>query len=249
MWTLIVDGAVALVTGGAQGLGLAIALRLAEDGANVVVADRDADALATLPQGLEGVLMDATDVGQVKASVSKIVQAHDRIDILVNNAGVIASEPFVNLLNTTEIMHDYGRFTDTLIANLSSVFIVSAAVVEQMIIRKTKGTIVNISSISASGNKGQTAYSAAKAGVNAMTVTWSKELGRWGIRCNAISPGFINTESTRRAMGEAALKDVEEHTPLGRLGHSEEVANAVLAVVTNGFINGAVLDVHGGLKI
>ena len=246
---MIVDGAVALVTGGAQGLGLAIALRLAEDGANVVVADRDADALATLPQGLEGVLMDATDVGQVKASVSKIVQAHDRIDILVNNAGVIASEPFVNLLNTTEIMHDYGRFTDTLIANLSSVFIVSAAVVEQMIIRKTKGTIVNISSISASGNKGQTAYSAAKAGVNAMTVTWSKELGRWGIRCNAISPGFINTESTRRAMGEAALKDVEEHTPLGRLGHSEEVANAVLAVVTHGFINGAVLDVHGGLKI
>lgn len=249
MWTLIVDGAVALVTGGAQGLGLAIALRLAEEGANVVVADRDADALAALPQGLEGVLMDATDVGQVKASVSKIVQAHDRIDILVNNAGVIASEPFVNLLNTTEIMHDYGRFHDTLIANLSSVFIVSAAVVEQMIIRKTKGTIVNISSISASGNKGQTAYSAAKAGVNAMTVTWSKELGPWGIRSNAIAPGFVDTASTRRALDTSNLKRIVEMTPIRRLGEADEVARAVLAIIQNDFINGAVLEISGGLKI
>lgn len=248
VWILIVDGAIALVTGGARGLGLAIALRLAAEGARVVVADRDADALATLPRGLEGVLMDATDVAQVKASVSKILQAHGRIDILVNNAGVIASEPFVNLLNPTDMMHDYGRFNDTLRSNLNSVFIVSAAVVEQMITRKTKGTIVNISSISASGNKGQTAYSAAKAGVNAMTVTWSKELGRWGIRCNAIAPGFINTESTRRAMGEAALKEIKVHTPLGRLGQAEEVAQAVLALVTSGFINGTVLDVNGGLR-
>lgn len=237
------------MTGGAQGLGLAIALRLAAEGASVVVADRDADALATLPHGLEGVLMDATDAGQVKESVLKILQAHGRIDILVNNAGVIASEPFVNLLNASDMMHDYGRFSDTIRSNLDSVFIVSAAVVEQMITSKTKGTIVNISSISASGNKGQTAYSAAKAGVNAMTVTWSKELGRWGIRCNAIAPGFMNTQSTRGAMGEAALKDVEDRTPLGRLGQAEEVAQAVLALVTNGFINGTVLEVDGGLRI
>lgn len=246
---MIVDGAIALVTGGARGLGLAIALRLAAEGASVVVADRDADALATLPQGLEGVLMDATDVGQVRASVSNILQAHGRIDILVNNAGVISSEPFVNLLNATDMMHDYGRFSDTLRSNLNSVFIVSAAVVEQMITRKTKGAIVNISSISASGNKGQTAYSAAKAGVNAMTVTWAKELGPWGIRSNAIAPGFIEGVSTREALDTTSLNKIVEMTPLRRLGEADEVAWAVLSVVQNDFINGSVLEISGGLTI
>jgi 3-oxoacyl-[acyl-carrier protein] reductase len=246
---LIVDGAVALVTGGAQGLGLAIALRLAAEGASVVVADRDADALATLPQGLEGVLMDATDAGQVKETVLKILQAHGRIDILVNNAGVIASEPFVNLLNASDMMHDYGRFDDTIRSNLNSVFIVSAAVVEQMITSKTKGTIVNISSISASGNKGQTAYSAAKAGVNAMTVTWSKELGPWGIRSNAIAPGFIDTVSTRKALDTTNLKSIVDMIPIRRLGEAEEVAHAVLLIIQNDFINGSVLEVSGGLTI
>lgn len=237
------------MTGGAQGLGLAIALRLAAEGASVVVADRDADALATLPQGLEGVLMDATDAGQVKETVLKILQAHGRIDILVNNAGVIASEPFVNLLNASDMMHDYGRFDDTIRSNLNSVFIVSAAVVEQMITSKTKGTIVNISSISASGNKGQTAYSAAKAGVNAMTVTWSKELGPWGIRSNAIAPGFIDTVSTRKALDTTNLKSIVDMIPIRRLGEAEEVAHAVLLIIQNDFINGSVLEVSGGLTI
>lgn len=246
---MIVDGAIALVTGGAQGLGLAIALRLAAEGANVVVADRDADALAALPQGLEGLHMDATDVGQVKASVSTILEAHGRIDILVNNAGVITSEPFVNLLNATDMMHNYGRFSDTLKSNLNSVFIVSAAVVEQMITHKTKGTIVNISSISASGNKGQTAYSAAKAGVNAMTVTWAKELGPWGIRSNAIAPGFIDGVSTRQALDTTTLNKIVEMSPLRRLGTADEVAQAVLSVVQNDFINGSVIEISGGLTI
>lgn len=246
---MIVDGAIALVTGGAQGLGLAIALRLAAEGANVVVADRDADALAALPQGLEGLHMDATDVGQVKASVSTILEAHGRIDILVNNAGVITSEPFVNLLNATDMMHNYGRFSDALKSNLNSVFIVSAAVVEQMITHKTKGTIVNISSISASGNKGQTAYSAAKAGVNAMTVTWAKELGPWGIRSNAIAPGFIDGVSTRQALDTTTLNKIVEMSPLRRLGTADEVAQAVLSVVQNDFINGSVIEISGGLTI
>lgn len=244
-----VKGAVALVTGGAQGLGFAIARRLADDGAKVVVADRNAQALATLPQDLEGLIMDVTDPVQVKQAVASIVERHGRLDILVNNAGVIFSEPFVNIMNPAGIMHDYGRFRDSLNVNLDSVFIVTAAVVEHMVKRRTKGTIVNISSISANGNEGQTAYSAAKAGVNAMTVTWSKELGRWGIRCNAIAPGFIGTDSTRHALSESALKHVRDNTPLRRLGEAHEVALAVAAVIENDFLNGVILDVNGGLRI
>jgi len=246
---LKVKGAVAIVTGGAQGLGLAIARLLANEGAKVVVADRNTEALTALPTELNGVFMDVTDPEQVKLGVSQIVERHRRLDILVNNAGIIFSEPFVNIMNPAAIMHDYGRFRTSLTFNLESVFIVTAAVVEHMVRRRTKGVIVNISSITASGNEGQTAYSAAKAGVNAMTVTWSKELGRWGIRCNAIAPGFIGTDSTKQALSESALKHISENTPLRRLGEAHEVALAVRAVIENDFINGVILDVNGGLRI
>jgi len=213
------------------------------------VADRNVEALATLPQGLEGVAMDVTDAEQVKPAVAGIVERHGRLDILVNNAGMIFSEPFVNIMNPASIMHDYGRFRASLTVNLDSVFIVTAAVVEHMVKRRSKGAIVNISSISACGNEGQTAYSAAKAGVNAMTVTWSKELGRWGIRCNAVAPGFIGTDSTRHALHDTVLKHIQSNTPLRRLGQADEVAQAVVALIENDFINGAVLDVNGGLTI
>lgn len=244
-----VKGVVALVTGGAQGLGLAIARRLSGEGAIVVVADRDEDALVNLPPGLEGIKMDVTDPKQVKMVVADIVERHGRIDILINNAGVIFSEPFVNIMNPDGIMHDYGRFRESLIVNLDSVFIVTAAVVEHMVKCRTRGTIINISSISACGNEGQTAYSVAKAGINAMTVTWSKELGRWGIRTNAVAPGFIETHSTHHALNESKLKHIQDSTPLRRLGQAEEIAQAVIALVENDFINGAVLDVNGGLRI
>lgn len=244
-----ISGTVALVTGGAQGLGLEIASHLTNLGAKVVVADRDAQALSNLPEHFDQVRMDVTDQQQVRSEVAGIIERHGRLDIVVNNAGVIFSEPFVNVMNPAGLMHDYGRFRDSLMLNLDSVFIVTSAVVEQMVKRRTKGAIVNISSISACGNEGQTAYSAAKAGVNAMTVSWSKELGRWGIRCNAVAPGFIGTESTYRALNESILKHIISNTPLRRLGEAHEVARAVAAVIDNDFINGAVLNVDGGLTI
>jgi 3-oxoacyl-[acyl-carrier protein] reductase len=162
---------------------------------------------------------------------------------------VIFSEPFVNIMSPNGMMHDYQRFRDSITVNLDSVFIMTSAVVGTMVMARVKGVIANISSISACGNEGQTAYSAAKAAVNAMTVTWSKELGRFGIRCNAIAPGFIGTDSTHQALSEPTLKHIRENTPLRRLGEAVDVAKAVAAVVENDFINGAVLNVNGGLTI
>lgn len=244
-----IDRAVALVTGGAQGLGLAIAGHLAGAGATVVVADHSAEALAGLPPEWGAWQVDVTCPVEVRAAVAEMTGRYGRIDILVNNAGVIYSEPFINIMNPAGMMHDYARFRASLTTNLDSVFIVTAAVVEQMVSRRNKGVIVNISSISACGNEGQTAYSAAKAGVNAMTLTWAKELGRLGIRCNAVAPGFIDTESTRRALDESVLKHLKTNTPLRRLGTAKEVARAVASLVENDFMTGVILKVDGGLAI
>jgi len=240
---------VVLVTGGARGLGLAIATHLHELGARVAVADRDADALAAVPSHFDRQVMDVTQPDAVKAGVADIVSRLGRIDVVVNNAGVISSEPFVNIMNPAGMMMDYGRFREAVAVNMDSVFIVTSAVVEHLVTRRGKGVIVNISSISGRGNEGQTAYSAAKAAVNAMTVTWSKELGRWGIRCNAVAPGFIGTPSTQAALSEDALRHIRDNTPLRRLGEAHEVAQAVVAVVENDFVNGVILDVNGGLSI
>jgi 3-oxoacyl-[acyl-carrier protein] reductase len=246
---LELKGAVAVVTGGAKGLGSTIAAYLLERGAQVVIADLDAEALAALPDTMEGYVLDVTRPDDAKAMVKSVVERHGRSDVLVNNAGVIYSEPMVNIMKPTAMMHDYERFRRSITANLDSVFIMTSAVVEQMVMRRTKGVIVNISSISACGNEGQSAYSAAKAGVNAMTVTWAKELGRMGIRCNAVAPGFIDTVSTHNALNESIIKHIHANTPLRRLGKAIEVAKAVAALIDNDFINGAVLNVDGGLKI
>jgi len=246
---LEIEGLVALVTGGAKGLGLTIARYLQKRGAKVIVADLDTEALAALPENMEGCVLDVTRLDDARTVIEELVERHGRIDVLVNNAGVIYSEAMVNIMNSVGMMHDYQRFRQSITANLDSVFIMTSVVVEQMVMRRTKGVIVNISSISACGNEGQTAYSAAKAGVNAMTVTWSKELGRLGIRCNAIAPGFIDTDSTRKALSESIIKHIQSNTPLRRLGKATEVAKAVVALIENDFMNGVVLKVDGGLTI
>jgi 3-oxoacyl-[acyl-carrier protein] reductase len=134
-------------------------------------------------------------------------------------------------------------------ANLDSVFFMTVCVVAQMIAERRKGVIVNISSVAAAGNAGQTAYSAAKAGVNAMTATWAKELGPLGVRVVAVAPGFMDTPSTRAALSDSLLKEVERRAPLRRLGRPEEVAQAVVSAIENDFFHGKVLELDGGLIV
>ncbi|MBQ7457472.1 MAG: SDR family oxidoreductase [Desulfovibrio sp.] len=243
------ENAVCVVTGGVGGLGRAICDYFLERKARVIVADRDAEALQNLPDSFCCEAVDVCDPVRVKAMVQKIVKEQGRIDILVNCAGTIVSAPFVNVFSPDQMMFPYERFRQEMAINLDSVFIVTAAVVEEMVRRRTPGCIINISSICAHGNAGQTSYAAAKAGVNAMTVTWAKELGRMGIRCNAVAPGFIGTPSTHAALQDAHLKHIVENTPLRRLGDAKEVAQAVYALVENDFCNGVILDVNGGLTL
>jgi 3-oxoacyl-[acyl-carrier protein] reductase len=246
---LKIDGAVIAITGGAKGLGLCIAEDLVGKGGIVEVVDRDAELVATLPSEISGACYDVAEPEDVQKWIDGIVQNHGRIDILINNAGVIYNEPIVNILNPTSMRHDFSNFKRVITGNLYTTFLVTSHVVEHMVKLRTKGSIINISSISSAGNEGQTAYSAAKAGINSMTVTWAKELGRLGIRCNAIAPGFIDTPSTRASLQSTTIRHLESQTPLRRLGTPHDVAHAVISLIENDYINGVILGVDGGLRI
>src|SRR5260370_22314000 len=131
-------------------------------------------------------------------------------------------------------------------ADLNAVLYMTSCIVENMVATRTRGIVVNISSVSAAGNAGQSAYSAAKAGVNALTATWAKELSMMGIRVVAIAPGFTETESTREALIEAVLNETVKRVPLRRLGKPDEIADGVIHLIENDFFNGKVFELDGG---
>ncbi len=239
---------IALVTGGASGLGLAIANTLAEAGATIIVIDCNQTKLKDLRNDFQKECVDVTDQEGMQAAINKVMNANGRIDILINNAGFIYNEPLINLTKAQR-QHDYNAYKKIIDINMNSVFLTSAMVADHMIVKRTKGVIVNISSISADGNAGQTAYSAAKAGVNAFTKTWAKELGPFGIRVVAVSPGFIETPSTTQALSESMLDSLIKRIPLRKLGNALDVAHTVLSVVSNQYINGSIIPVNGGLVL
>ena len=132
--------------------------------------------------------------------------------------------------------------------NLTGVFLCGRAAVEQMAIAANGGLIINISSISAAGNMGQSNYSAAKAGVVALAVTWAKEFARYGIRANAVSPGFIGTEMVR-AMKPEALAKLQAMIPAGRIGEPDEIAHTIQYLIENDFVNGRNIEIDGGMRL
>jgi 3-oxoacyl-[acyl-carrier protein] reductase len=168
---------------------------------------------------------------------------------LINNAGIIHSEPLVNILSRNDRVHSGDTWRKVMSADLDSVFFVTRRVVDQMLATRRKGIVISISSICAKGNPGQSAYSAAKAGVNALTQTWAKELGGMGLRFAAIAPGFIDTPSTRISLSESALARLQQQIPLRRLGDLESIFLAARHIIENDYLTGTVLEVDGGLVI
>jgi len=237
---------VALVTGGARGLGASIVHSLQSKGYQVVVFDL---VEYTGDLTVESIKVDVTNEDQLIEAVAAVDTKFGRIDVLVNCAGSIYSKPLFNLSDKNNFRHDYGDFRRVLDLNLNSVFLVTSIVCEKMLRRRVRGCVVNISSICASGNAGQTAYAAAKAGVESMTKVWAKELGGLGIRINAVAPGFIDTQSTREALSEAHIQTIRTEIPLNRLGKADDVARAVVYATENDFVNGAVLNVDGGMVL
>lgn len=235
----------AIVTGGARGIGNRIATRLIAEDSVVTILDKYTEGLSN---EIGFLTCDVSVAQEVFGAVSRIDEAMGGIDILVNNAGIMRSEPLVSMGNGGWL-GQVERWEEVIATNLNSVFYVTAQVVSKMVRRRTKGVIVNISSVCAAGNAGQSAYSASKAGVNALTATWAKELAPWGIRVVGIALGYTDTAGMRQAVNDAVLKNIVHEVPLKRLGTADEIADGVLWAIKNDFFNGKTLELDGGLVI
>ncbi|MBD3893682.1 3-oxoacyl-ACP reductase FabG [Hydrogenophaga sp.] len=243
------EGKVCIITGAAQGIGLASALKFAREGAIVVVCDIKADAVAAVVQQCQavgasavGFDLDVTQRSAVDAVVAQVKARFGRIDVLVNNAGITQDARLQKMT-----VEQFDRVIDV---NLRGAFHCAQAVADTMV-EQGSGVILNSSSVvGIYGNFGQTNYAASKFGVIGFTKTWSRELGPKGVRVNAVAPGFIATPILA-SIPEKVLTDMQHRVPLRRLGQPEEVANvyAFLASDEASYINGAVIEVAGGLSL
>ena len=246
-------GRVALVTGGARGIGEATAERLAEDGAAIAIADLDgagaemAASRIAARHGVKaiGLRADITDAAAVDAMVEEIVLRLGSLDILVNNAGITRDNLIYKMTDD-----DWDAVATV---HLKGAFLCSRAAQREMV-KRGWGRIVNLSSVSALGNRGQTNYATAKAGLQGMARTLAIELGRYGITANAVAPGFIDTEMTRATairMGrdpEEWKAEVAQEIPVRRAGVPRDVANVIAFLCSDeaSFVSGQVIYVAGG---
>lgn len=240
-----------LITGGGRGIGNFIATGLLQKAARVIIVDNDQQLLDGLPRhdNLTKHYCDITDAEAVEQLVKQLFEKDGGFNVCINNAGIIHSEPLVNILNRSDKKHNIEKWQKVIDVNLNAVFYMTANAVENMIAKKERGVIINISSISARGNAGQSAYAASKAAVEALTKTWSKELGMFKIRCACIAPGFFNTPSTKESLSEAMLAKWQKSVSIGRLGELNELLSAVEFIIANEYFNGKILSLDGGLSV
>jgi 3-oxoacyl-[acyl-carrier protein] reductase len=244
---------VCLITGGAAGIGKAVALRFAEEGAIVCICDLDKAGGATVAEetGASFYKVDVADRAEVQGWVEAVHTEHGSIDVLINNAGVLRDGLLVKVKDGELVKQMPEQDFDLVIdVNLKGTFNCAQAVAPYMI-RQKRGVILNATSIvGIDGNFGQTNYVASKAGVIGMTKVWARELARHQIRVNAIAPGFTLTEMVQQ-MPEKILEGMVARTPLGRMGQTLDIANAYLFLASDeaSFITGVTLRVDGGIVV
>lgn len=241
-----------IITGGAKGIGRSLVYKLINKEAVVGVFDIDTKPLNKLKSDYKNLSLyrcDISNYSKVSESVNRFYSLFKNIDILVNNAGLIYNSPLISLSTGGIKKHDIKMWKKVIDIDLNSVFYMTACVAEKMILNRTKGIIINVSSISSAGNPGQSAYSAAKAGVNSLTSAWSKELGPLGIRVAGIAPGFTETETMRKSMTKTIIDQWRRKIPLHRLAQPDEISEGIISIINNQFFNGKVFELDGGLVI
>ena len=239
-----------VITGGARGLGRTFAIDLKGLGAKPYVVNCHQEHLDQLQKehGIPGKIVDVGNEKEVETFFEQYVREQGPPDVLINSAGIVADSLFIKKSEDEIIKFPLANWEKVLNVNLTGTFLFSREAAYYMVKHGVKGVIINISSVTRAGNVGQTNYSATKAGVIAMTVTWTKELSRYGIRVAAIAPGYVNTDMCA-AMKPEMREKLTKTIPLGRLGEREEISQAAQFIIKNDFFNGRVLEVDGGMRI
>jgi 3-oxoacyl-[acyl-carrier protein] reductase len=242
------SGKIAVITGGANGIGKATALRFAEEGAKIVIADF-ADGTAAVEEvkakGTDAVYakVDVTDMDSVKQMIAKAIEAFGRIDVLINNAGITKDAMMKKMTKEA--------WDAVISVNLTGVFNCTSAALPHMLEQKAGVVLTTSSVVGIYGNLGQTNYAASKWGVIGMTKSWAKEMARNGLRFNCVAPGFIGTEMVKKIPEQVLNEKIIIKIPAGRLGEPEEIAAAFAFLASDDakYINGTVLSVDGACTL
>lgn len=245
-----------VITGAARGLGAAMAKRLAGQKCKLALVDLDAESIANTQAECAQNAAEVRSYGANVADETQVVNLFEQVvkdfgslDGLVNNAGITRDALLVKFRDGELVSKmSIDQWQAVIDVNLTGVFLCGREAAQHMVQLGNSGVIVNISSISRSGNMGQTNYAATKAGVAAMTVTWAKELARYGIRTGSIAPGFINTEMVA-AMKPEAREKLTSGIPLKRMGEPDEIATAVEFIFENDYFSGRMIEVDGVLRL
>jgi 3-oxoacyl-[acyl-carrier protein] reductase len=249
-------GKTIVITGAGRGLGAAMAHSLARRGADLALVDLDAAGLAQVGAACEALgarahtyAANVAVEGDVVGLFDRVVADFGRLDGTISNAGILRDGLLVKVKDGQVAGKlSLAQWQAVIDVNLTGVFLCGREAAERMITLGSGGCIVNISSLSRAGNFGQSNYSAAKAGVAALTVVWAKELARFGIRVNAIAPGFIKTEMVA-SMKPEILEKMAAGIPVQRLGEPDEIATTVEFIFGNDYVNGRVIEVDGGQRL
>ena len=240
----LLDGKICIITGGGRGIGKATAEKFSGEGATVIIAENDEKTGQSVAGALKGkfIKTDVSNQESVNILFQSVMDAYARVDVLVNNAGI--------LMDSTLTKMDEDQFDSVINVNLKGVYLCGRAAADIMK-EQGSGVILNASSVVArNGNFGQTNYVATKSGVIGMTKVWARELGKDGVRVDAVAPGFIKTEMTAQ-MPEKIIKMMGEKVPVKRWGEVDDVANAYCFLASDeaSYISGTVLNVDGGVVV
>lgn len=241
-----------IITGAAGSLGTQITKNFYKK-FNLICIDKNRIALKDLKKKYRRINIyecNLTSPIEVNNLIKKINKKYGNIDIILNNAGTISSIPIVSLSKEGRFKtHSYINWKKIINNNLNTTFLISSKVIENLCNNRKEGLIINVSSISAEGNIGQSAYSVAKSSIEILTKIWAQELSKFNIRVACISPGFFDIDSTHKSLSTPKIKHIKTNTPVGRLGKPTELVNAIKFIINNKFFNGKILKLDGGLEI
>jgi 3-oxoacyl-[acyl-carrier protein] reductase len=239
---------IVLITGTSGEVGSHLARHFLDTGWTVLGLDKHEPGIDA-PAGLVFARCDLADGSQAAVTIDRLASTHGVCDVVVNCAGRIANSPLVSLGVSGWTTHDFALWGDVLASGVTTAFHTTALAVKHMLSARKKGVVVNISSVCARGNPGQSAYSAAKAGLDGFTLALAKELGPVGIRVIGLAPGYFDTKSTHENVLPAKLAKITSAVPLKRLGALEEICTAIDFIIANEYMNGTILELNGGLVL